>query len=286
VVEVGLGGRLDATNASDPHVSVIAPISHDHTRELGTRLDGIAREKAGIVRPGRVAVVASQPRSAAAALRAECARAGAERREVPALSAAVAARFGLALRGAHQRQNAALAIAAARALAEHGVSLRDDAIGRALTRVRWPGRFEIVPGAPTIVLDGAHNDGAALALAAALREQFPRRAVRLVVGMMRDKDAAAFARAMAPLARSVYATMPDGPRALAADSLASRYGARARSIPALADALRIACREADPRDVVCVTGSLALVGKARSLLDLPVPERLWDVGTAAPTKTP
>jgi dihydrofolate synthase/folylpolyglutamate synthase len=97
--------------------------------------------------------------------------------------------------------------------------------------------------------------------------------------MMRDKDAAAFARTMSPLARSVYATMPDGPRALAAESLASRYGARAKSVPALADALRIARGEAGPRDVICVTGSLALVGKARSLLDLPVLERLWDVGT-------
>jgi dihydrofolate synthase/folylpolyglutamate synthase len=125
------------------------------------------------------------------------------------------------LRGAHQRQNAALAIAAAQALGEHGVVVRDDAIGRGIARLRWPGRFEIVPGAPTIVLDGAHNDGAALALAEAMRHEFPRRAVRLVVGMMRDKDAAAFARAMAPLARSVYATMPEGSRALdakAADS--------------------------------------------------------------------
>jgi len=276
VVEVGLGGRRDATNATDPHVSVITPISHDHMRELGARLDSIAREKAGIVRPGRVAVLAPQRRSADATLRAACARAGAERREVRPLGAGIAERFGLELRGAHQRQNAALAIAAARALAEHGVTLRDDAIGRGLTRVRWPGRFEIVPGAPTIVLDGAHNDGAALALAAALHHEFPRRGVRLVVGMMRDKDAAAFARAVAPLTRSVYATMPEGPRAMASDALASRYGVRARSIPVLADALRIARGEAGPRDVICVTGSLALVGRARSLLDLPVPERLWD----------
>jgi dihydrofolate synthase/folylpolyglutamate synthase len=276
VVEVGLGGRLDATNATDPHVSVITPISHDHMRELGARLDGIAREKAGIVRPGRVAIVASQPRSAAATLRAECTHVGAEQREVPPLGMATATRFGLGLRGAHQRQNAALAIAAAQALGEHGVVVRDDAIGRGIARLRWPGRFEIVPGAPTIVLDGAHNDGAALALAEAMRHEFPRRAVRLVVGMMRDKDAAAFARAMAPLARSVYATMPEGSRALDAKALASRYGARARAIPELGHALRTARSEAGPRDVICITGSLALVGKARSLLALPVAERLWD----------
>jgi dihydrofolate synthase/folylpolyglutamate synthase len=277
VVEVGLGGRLDATNATDPHVAVITPTSHDHVRELGPRLDGIAREKVGIVRPGRVAVVAPQRRSAAAVLRAECARVGAERREVLPLGPDSAARFGLGLRGAHQRQNAALAIAAARALAEHGLRLRDDAIVRGLTRLRWPGRFEVVPGAPTIVLDGAHNDGAALALAAALRHEFPRRAIRLVVGMMRDKDAATFARVMAPLARSVYATAPDGPRAMVAATLARRFGTRTRAIPMLAEALQIAGNESDQRDVICVTGSLALVGKARALRNMPVPERLWDV---------
>jgi dihydrofolate synthase/folylpolyglutamate synthase len=92
--------------------------------------------------------------------------------------------------------------------------------------------------------------------------------------MMRDKDAAAFARVVAPLARSVYATAPDGPRALDADALVSRYRGQARAIPMLADALRLARSESDRRDVVCVTGSLALVGKARSLLNLPVPERL------------
>jgi dihydrofolate synthase/folylpolyglutamate synthase len=276
VIEVGLGGRLDATNATDPHVSVITSISHDHMRELGTRLDGIAREKAGIVRPGRVAIVASQRRSAAAALRAECARAGALREEVAPLSAGEAARHRLVMRGAHQRQNAALAIAAARALAEHGVPISDGAIERGLSGLRWPGRFEVVPGTPTIVLDGAHNDGAALALAAALRQEFPRRDIRLVIGMMRDKDAGAFARALSPLARYVYATMPEASRALPAEALAARYGARARAIASLAEALGIARSEAGPREIVCVTGSLALVGSARTLLDLPVSERLWD----------
>lgn len=277
VVEVGLGGRLDATNATDPHVSVITPISHDHVRELGTRLDQIAREKAGILRPGRVVVVAAQRATAATAVRAAADRVGAERRDIVAISAAEAARLGLALRGAHQRQNAALAIAAARALSEHGIVTVDaESVSRGLSRLRWPGRFEVVPGSPATVLDGAHNDGSAEALAAALRQEFSGRPVRLVVGMMHDKDAGAFARAIGPVARFVYATAPQGPRGLPAEELARRYGGRARVFADLRGALEAARAEAKPRDVVCVTGSLALVGEARDLLGLPVPERLWD----------
>ena len=277
VVEVGLGGRLDATNATDPHVSVITPISHDHVRELGRRLDQIAREKAGVLRPGRVVVVAAQRATAAAAIRAESDRIGAERREIRPIATADATRLGLALRGPHQRQNAAVAIAAARALSEHGiVTVDDDHVARGLSRLRWPGRFEIVPGTPAIVLDGAHNDGSAEALALALRTEFPARPLRLVVGMMRDKDAGAFARTMAPVARFVYATAPRGVRGLRAEELARRYGGRARAFADLADALGAARAEARPRDIVCVTGSLALVGEARDLLGLPVPERLWD----------
>jgi dihydrofolate synthase/folylpolyglutamate synthase len=122
VVEVGLGGRLDATNATDPHVSVITPISHDHMRELGRRLDQIAHEKTGILRPGRVAIVAAQRATVGAAIRTESDRVGAELRAIPPLPSGEAKRLGLSLRGPHQRQNAAIAIAAAHALAEHGSS--------------------------------------------------------------------------------------------------------------------------------------------------------------------
>jgi len=116
VVEVGLGGRFDATNATDPHVSVITPISHDHTRELGTALRQIASEKAGVLRPGRIALIARQDAAVDAVLSKAARSVAAELREIPPLSAMVAKRYGLALRGAHQRQNAALAIAASRAL--------------------------------------------------------------------------------------------------------------------------------------------------------------------------
>jgi dihydrofolate synthase/folylpolyglutamate synthase len=276
VVEVGLGGRFDATNATDPHVSVITPISHDHMRELGTSLRQIASEKAGVLRPGRIAILARQDAAVAAVLSRAARSVAAVRREVPAMSTADAKRYGLALRGPHQRQNAALAIAASRALAEHGIGFRDGAIGRGLRQVRWPGRFELIPGRPPIVLDGAHNDGSAEALAVAIRAELGKRRVRLIVGMMRDKDARAVARALAPIASAVYVTRPHSPRA-ADPAVIARFFRRlpVRAFDDLTSALGAARADALPGETLCVTGSLALVGEARDLLGLPIPERLW-----------
>jgi dihydrofolate synthase/folylpolyglutamate synthase len=277
VVEVGLGGRFDATNATDPHVSVITPISHDHMRELGTSLRQIASEKAGVLRPGRIAILARQDAAVAAVLSRAAKSVAAVRREVPAMSAADAKRYRLALRGPHQRQNAALAIAASRALAEHGVPFREGAIGRGLRQVRWPGRFEVIPGRPRIVLDGAHNDGSAEALSVAIRAELAKRRVLLIVGMMRDKDARAVARALAPIASAVYVTRPHSPRAADPAIVASFF----RRLPVrvfhdLRSALDAARADALPGETLCVTGSLALVGEARDILELPIPERLWD----------
>jgi dihydrofolate synthase/folylpolyglutamate synthase len=274
VVEVGLGGRYDATNATDPQVSVITAISHDHTRELGTRLDSIALEKSGILRPGRVAVIAPQRPIVRRALLLACAAVGAPAREVrPAGGEAAEA---LTLRGEHQRANLAAALAAADALAEDGVPYRASAAPKGLRRLRWPGRFEIVPGTPTTVLDGAHNDGSADALAATLRREFPRRRVRFVIGLMADKDARGLLRPLLPLARSVEATRVASPRALAPRELVRLCrGVKARAHDEPADAIAAARRDAGDRDIVCVTGSLALIGRARDILGLPVAERLW-----------
>jgi len=275
VVEVGLGGRLDATNAVDPHVSVITPISHDHTKLLGSRLSQIALEKAGVLRPGRVAILAPQQATARATLLRQCAALPAEAREVEPLSLRLVPRYALALRGDHQRVNAAVAIAAAQALAEHGVPVRGDAAG-ALRDLTVPGRFEVVPGEPTTILDGAHNDGSALALARALEREFPRRRVRLVIGVMQDKDARAVVRPLLERASAVFATRPPGPRGLEAAKLARLVrGVEVTVIDDPADALRAARASARRGEVVCVTGSLALVGRARDVLDLPVAERLW-----------
>ena len=266
VLEVGLGGALDATNAVEPAISIVSSISYDHTAILGRSLGAIAREKAGVLRPGRPALLAPQRPVARRALRAACRERGARCLAV----APVPARVPLGLAGAHQRTNAALAAAAAR-----GLGIGERPIRAGLRHARWPGRFEVVTARPPIVLDGAHNGASAEALARELGRRYPR-GVALVVGINRDKDAQAVLRPLLARARHVVATSAQVPRALAAAELAARCG-RLTSAPVevathVGAALRQARATGDP---VCVTGSLALVGEARTALGLGPPERLW-----------
>jgi dihydrofolate synthase/folylpolyglutamate synthase len=261
VVEVGLGGRLDATNALDPEVSVITSISYDHTAILGRTLAAIAGEKAGILRTGRRAFLAQQRPAAGTALRRACRTVGAECQVVPPLAHEVP------LGGAHQRQNAAQAIATARYL----VNPTDEAIQEGLQRLRWPGRFERVGN---VILDGAHNGASAAALAAQLQACI--RPLHLVLGINRDKDARAVLKPLLPLASEIWATHThDNVRALPAAELAHwcrRLGHQAHLEPNLFAALTQA---KDAAGTVCVTGSLMLVGQAREALGLPIAERLW-----------
>ena len=272
VVEVGLGGRLDATNAVEPFASVITSISYDHTAILGRTLGAIATEKAGILRTGRPALLAAEQRPAAMrALRRACREVGAACRVV----APFQPERLLALAGAHQQQNAALAVAAARAM----TSVDDKAIAGGLERLRWPGRFEVLDGNPPIVLDGAHNGASAEALAATLFAYAAGRPISLVVGINRDKDARAVLRPLLAIAKQVWATQAhDNPRALEAAELGRIQPAPVfmRVEPdlnmAIQDASAAAARD---EGIVCVTGSLMLVGQARATLRLPVPELLW-----------
>jgi len=220
VVEVGLGGRLDATNAVAPYASVITSISYDHTAILGRTLGAIAGEKAGILRPGRPALLASQRPAAMRALQRACREVGAECRVVAGFEPA----RELALAGGHQQQNAALAVGTARLML--GGELADEIIDRGLGRLRWPGRFEVVPGDLPFVLDGAHNGASAEALAVALATYAAGRPITLVVGINRDKDARAVLRPLLPSAHRVWATQArHNPRALPANELA-RLAAR------------------------------------------------------------
>jgi dihydrofolate synthase / folylpolyglutamate synthase len=289
IIEVGLGGRLDATNATDPLVSVITSISYDHTAILGRTLGAIAAEKAGILRAGRRAFLAEQRPAAHGALARACRAVGAACEVVPPLEAE------LALAGAHQRQNAALAVAAARAL---GGDIDNTAVKHGLARLRWPGRFEILDMTPPVVLDGAHNGASAVALAETLRVYAAGRRIELVIGINRDKDARAVLRPLLAIADRVWATQAaDNRRALSAAELARvcrRLGARPNAEPLpdslgpcelpgmrvtaepdLPAALNAAIGYAPPHRVVCVTGSLMLVGQARANLGVPVPEQLW-----------
>lgn len=266
IVEVGLGGRLDATNATDPEVSVISSISYDHTAILGRTLGAIASEKAGILRPDRPALLAPQRPAAMRALRRACREVGAHCTVVGPLERDVS------LAGAHQRQNAGLAVAAATTLLP---GLDPVAVDTGLQRIQWPGRFERV--GDSIILDGAHNDASAIALAETLRANAGGRPLHLVVAINRDKDARAVLRPLLPLADRVWATQTvHNRRALPAPDLGRlcrRLGARTCVEPDLARALEQARRMRDA--IVCVTGSLLLVGQVRDILRLPVPEDLW-----------
>jgi dihydrofolate synthase / folylpolyglutamate synthase len=270
VVEVGLGGRIDATNALDPVISVITSISYDHTAILGRTLAAIATEKAGIVRAGRPAFVAVQRPAAARAIDRACRLSGADERIVRPLG--VHADLGLA--GDHQRQNAALAAAAATEL-----GLDATAVARGLRTAVWPARFERVRGRPMIVLDGAHNGASAAALARTLRTERAGRRLALILGINRDKDARAVLAPLVRVAAAVVVTRSTSPRA-ADPAAVARIAARGTRVPVTtaADvpaAIAAARAAAGPDGLVCVAGSLALAADARTALGLVPSERWW-----------
>lgn len=252
--ETGLGGRLDATNAICPAVSVITAIDLDHQAYLGETLEEIAGEKAGIIKPGVPAVSAVQAPAAAAVL----ARAAQERSVSLRLVAGEAA---VNLAGSHQRRNAALALAALEAA---GIAVDDEARARGLAGVEWPGRFERVEG---VILDGAHNPAAARRLAQTWGEEFPggdRPAV--ILGILGDKDAAGICRALAAIAGSFIVTPVRSPRAGPTEEIATLARATGAPVTSAADfASALAQARASGRPIL-VTGSLFLVGEAWGLL--------------------
>ena len=257
VLEVGLGGRLDATNVVDPAVAVVTGVALDHEAILGGTLALIAAEKAGIWKPGRPAIIgASGLAEAVPDLVAAAHAVGASPTVID--DAAIAAVPHVALPGAHQRRNAAAAIAAVRAL---GLPI----VAAALASVRHPGRFEILeaparlPGVPRVILDGAHNPHGAAALAEALRERGERPV--LVVAASADKDTAAIAAALRPAVGAVIATRYQQDRAMEPAALAAVFGGT--PAPDLRAALAAAAAHGQP---IVIAGSLFLVGEARTLL--------------------
>jgi dihydrofolate synthase/folylpolyglutamate synthase len=263
VVEVGLGGRLDATNAVTPRVTAIAPIGLDHVQLLGDTLADIAREKAGIFKRGVPAVVArAQPPEAMEVLRAEAARRGA-----PFSIAAAAYEGSMALRGPHQAGNGALAAAALALLDRTGVRVGPEAIATGFAQVRWPGRLEEIGG---VLLDGAHNPDGAAALARALAALYPGRPVELVFGVLSDKDHRRMLEPLAPCVRAIHLVAPRSPRAREPQSyreLAAALVHRVDLHATCAEAIECARWAAAGEALVCVAGSLYLVGEARQILE-------------------
>ncbi len=275
VLEVGLGGRLDATNVVDAAVAVVTGVALDHQAILGDTLAAIAAEKAGIFKPGQDIVIGCSGEPAAVPALATAARAVGRSVTVvdPRQPAAQDALGALALPGPHQRRNARAALAAVDALERRGVVAVSSAERRAaLARVRHPGRFEIVLGDPDIILDGAHNPHGAKALADALRERGLRPTV--VLGVSADKDVTGIVRALAPVASTIVATRYRQDRALEPEALATLARAYVEEVavaPDLVAALAIArgrpaALGAPVQRSIVIAGSLFLVGEARTLL--------------------
>jgi dihydrofolate synthase/folylpolyglutamate synthase len=274
VLEVGMGGRLDATNVVEPVASAIVTIAKDHEAFLGRTLGKIAREKAGVLRSGRKTVLGDLPGEALRAIEAEARKRGAalvlsregaswdgERLKTP-----VRTYEGLrSLPGVHQRDNLLVAIRLLEIAAERGLGVRLDAVSPGIQKTRWRGRLEWIPGRPPLLLDGAHNPAGAEALADHLRTLRP---FVLVFGVMRDKDIPGLARRLFPLAESLVLTQPRVKRAATPREIASRAGRLAKGAflePSPRSALARARLLSRGRPVV-IAGSLYLVGAVLALL--------------------
>jgi dihydrofolate synthase/folylpolyglutamate synthase len=286
VFEVGLGGRLDATNILTPVLSIITRVDFDHENFLGHSLAEIAAEKAGILKQG-VPVVLAQQR--AEALEVICGRAGElgcpligtgtafriekewmERGCSRAVASETASGWSIQiaprLPGRFQIQNSLNAVAAARYLQNRGYRISDDAIAQGIADAVWPGRLERLQSEPDVYLDGAHNPSAARELAAFLQQNLAGRKIWLVFGALRDKAVDEIAGVLFPQAAEVVFTQPRTARAISVPQLAeitSHHAAHFTVIPEPEAALEYAIDRAAPHDAIVVAGSLYLVGQLR-----------------------
>jgi len=287
IYEVGMGGRLDATDILNPEVAVITPVDFDHENFLGHSIGEIAGEKAGIIKPGAWVVSASERPEARAVIARRCAEMDARLVEVDAAWRVEDVRSSdscyratissphsekkivlePALPGRFQIRNALSAAACARLLAERGFPVPDEAIARGIAGVQWPGRLERISGQPTVYLDGTHNPAGARELLKFWEENFAGRRIFLVYGAMRDKAVDEIAGLLFPRAETVILTEPRQPRAISASLLAEMTGhlaARAEIVRDPAEALERAIELARGDDAVFATGSLYLVGDLRT----------------------
>lgn len=284
VIEVGMGGTWDATNLVGGDVAILCPVGLDHP-ELGSTVREVATEKAGIIKPGRIAVVREQPPEALEVIEQRCAEYEVrllledrdwEVRSDPAVGGRaleIRTPFGthedvfLSLFGSFAGQNAGAAVVALEALLDR--PLDDEALREALGTATSPGRMEVVGRRPLIVLDGAHNPAAALALADSLPEAFTWERLHLVIAAFADKDLGGVISALAPLVDLTYAASNGSPRSRSSEDVAGMLasaGIAGERFESIADALVAARSAADPEDLILVTGSLYTVADARRAL--------------------
>ena len=296
VMETGLGGLFDSTNVVVPIASVITNIGHDHMDILGDSLADIARQKAGIIKPG-VPVICGVRQPEALEVIAETAAAkksklyllGREFDKEPVALKPDRVEFHFAgpfrrldhlrvsLAGAHQMDNAALAVMTLEVLRQYyAFIIEDEDLRAGLLRVRWPGRLEMMPGRPKVLVDGAHNPEGAEALAAAIRQLYGKKRVRLLLGMLSGKNHSEYLRHILPIVDTLIVTQPEFRKAFDASGLAAlaeklkpelgKPGLEIVTEPDWRKALELLRQAAGPRDLAVATGSLYLVSDVRSAL--------------------
>jgi dihydrofolate synthase/folylpolyglutamate synthase len=280
VLEVGMGGRMDATNVVDGLVSVVTRVDLEHTEHLGKTVERIAREKAGIIKRSSRAVTVAQ--EALPVIETRCREVHAPLSvlgrdihtqrlgfDLTGQTIRVRGPFGVLevrtpLLGSFQAENVALAVAALAELRDQGIEIADGAIRDGIAATRWPARFDRVREVPTVIVDGAHNAPAARALGSAFRELFPDRKAILVVGILNDKDLVGMALALGPLASRVFACRPQTPRAYPVEDVAAAFRAyaEATAVPRVGQAIDASLAAAAPDDVLLITGSIYTAGEA------------------------
>ncbi|OGO22933.1 MAG: hypothetical protein A2144_02625 [Chloroflexi bacterium RBG_16_50_9] len=277
VMEVGLGGRLDATNVVKPEVCVITSISYDHMDVLGNTLTQIATEKAGIIKPGSTVVCSPQPPEAMDVIEKTCQRLGVRLVRVGTEVTWHNEDFSpegqsfhvkglkreydlfMPLLGEHQLENAAAAVAAAEVLVDSGAGISERNITEGLKRVRWPGRLQVLRREPRVVIDCAHNAYSVKKLAESLKRYFNFKRAILIIGTSSDKDIAGIVKEAAPLTQEVIVCRSRNPRAVAPAVLANeflKHGINPVFTESIASAMTLALARAGAEDLICATGSV------------------------------
>ena len=283
VLEVGLGGRLDATNVARPVVCIITPISLDHTQILGNSLEEIAREKAGIIKPGCWVVLSPQPEEAASVISDICREKKAKVVQVGeditwykiggdlySQSLVIEGRrnsyqVSIPLSGDFQLENAASAVATFEVLGSAGFAISTADIAGGLARVKWPGRFHILQEYPTVLVDGAHNVASIKRLVDNIKGYFAHKRIFLVFGTSCDKDIPGIINELVPLSPQVIVTRTTHSRAAPLSTLVAEFSKRGIELEireTVTEAISRALSLADRTDLICVTGSLFVVAEA------------------------
>ncbi len=289
VLEVGMGGKFDATNVIQPEVCVITSISLDHTEVLGNSVAKIAAEKAGIIKSSSTVILSPQTEEVVRVIEQACLKRGAElitvARDVTWQSLGIKGKqqlikvsgilsksgirssyeISIPLLGGYQQENAATAVAALEILALKGFNIPRDSLISGLAHVHWPGRLQILSRHPLLIVDGAHNPDAARKLKESLAEYFKFKRAILIMGASGDKEVSSVASELMPLFGEVIITQSHHPRAMAIAKLQAvfkGYGVETQLAKTVPEALSLAINIAGTQDLICVTGSLFVVAEA------------------------